>query len=303
MYPFKFQPILKEVIWGGEKICRFKGIKPVRAGIGESWELSGVAGNVSVVANGEFSGKTLDELIALFGEKLLGKTVFERFGNRFPLLVKFIDAREPLSIQVHPNDELAQRRHNSFGKTEMWYVVQADPGAYLYSGFSRPMTPELYRASVADGTFTDYLQRYEVRAGNAFFLPAGRVHAIGAGCLIAEIQQTSDITYRIFDYKRRDSNGNFRELHTEFARDAINYSVEKDYRLNYKPIKNKFQTIVACPYFSVEILETDDGKLLKTTAAPDSCEIYICVEGNISFDTKSGKIELRRGETALVGAG
>jgi mannose-6-phosphate isomerase len=302
MYALKFHPILKEILWGGEKICRFKGIEPVRTGIGESWELSGVADNVSVVANGKFAGKTLDELIALFGDKLLGKTVFERFGNRFPLLVKFIDAREPLSIQVHPNDELALSRHNSFGKTEMWYVVQADPGAYLYSGFSRLITPELYQTSIADGTFTDYLQRYEVSAGDAFFLPAGRVHAIGAGCLIAEIQQTSDITYRIFDYNRRDRNGNTRQLHTDLARDAINYSVEKDYKLSYNPVKNKFQTLAACPYFTVEIMETDSGKLLKTTVAPDSFAIYICLAGNIDLNTNTGKIQLKQGETALVGS-
>ncbi|MDR0768685.1 MAG: class I mannose-6-phosphate isomerase, partial [Dysgonamonadaceae bacterium] len=211
LYPFKFEPILKEIIWGGGEICRFKNL-PQRQGIGESWEVSNVKDNVSVVANGELRGKRLDELIGSYGDRLLGKKNRERFGADFPLLVKFIDARDALSIQVHPDDELARKRHNSFGKTEMWYVVNAEPGAYLYSGFSQAITPEQYLQSLEDDTFTGYLQKHEAKPGAVFFLPAGRVHAIGAGCFIAEIQQTSNITYRIYDYNRRDTKGNPREL-------------------------------------------------------------------------------------------
>ncbi|GHT26566.1 hypothetical protein AGMMS4957_22030 [Bacteroidia bacterium] len=207
MYPLKFEPILKSIIWGGEQIAAFKNLPPTD-GIGESWEISGVAGNVSAVSNGSLKGQLLTDLLATDGERLLGKAVYKRFGNTFPLLIKFIDARTPLSIQVHPDDELAKKRHNSFGKTEMWYVVKAAPGASLYSGFCKPMDANKYVQSLADDTFMDYLQKYEVAPDDVFFLPAGRVHAIGAGCFIAEIQQTSDITYRIYDYNRKDANGN-----------------------------------------------------------------------------------------------
>ena len=208
LYPFTFKPILKKVIWGGSAICPFKGITPVENGVGESWELSHVEGNYSVVANGELEGKSLDDLIQSYGKQLLGEKVVERFGTTFPLLIKFIDARDHLSIQVHPDDELAKKRHNSFGKTEMWYVIKAEKGAGLYSGFSQQIDAEEYVKRVENNTIMDVLQRYDVHEGDVFFLPAGRVHAIGAGCFIAEIQQTSNITYRIYDYNRKDAQGN-----------------------------------------------------------------------------------------------
>lgn len=211
LYPFTFKPILKKVIWGGSDICPFKGITPVENGVGESWELSHVEGNYSIVDNGELEGKSLDELIRSYGKELLGEKVMERFGTTFPLLIKFIDARDNLSIQVHPDDELAKKRHNSFGKTEMWYVIKAEKGAGLYSGFSEQIDAEEYVKRVENNTIMDVLQRYDVNEGDVFFLPAGRVHAIGAGCFIAEIQQTSNITYRIYDYNRKDANGNGRE--------------------------------------------------------------------------------------------
>src|SRR5690554_6659874 len=205
LYPLKFRPILKPVIWGGSDICRFKNIQPERDGIGESWEISGVKGNVSVVSNGDLSGTSLDEMIQTYKGALVGNKIYEKFGNTFPLLIKFIDARDDLSIQVHPDDKLAKERHNSFGKTEMWYVIKATTGAFLYSGFEKQITPEEYVETVHNNTFTDTLKRFEVQEGDVFFLPAGRVHAIGAGCFIAEIQQTSDITYRIYDYNRKDA--------------------------------------------------------------------------------------------------
>jgi mannose-6-phosphate isomerase len=303
LYPFKFEPILKEIIWGGDEICRFKNLYPQRRGIGESWEVSHVKDNVSVVANGELKGKSLEELIEIFGDRLLGKKTLETFGTTFPLLIKFIDARDALSIQVHPDDELAQKRHNSSGKTEMWYVIKAAPDAYLYSGFSQAITPEQYVKSLENDTFINYLQKHEVKSGDVFFLPAGRVHAIGAGCFIAEIQQTSNITYRIYDYNRKDAQGNPRELHTEPAKDAIDYKLYPDYKLVYNPKQNEVQTLVSCRYFTTKLIEADSGETLKFTDSNDSFSIYICMEGKACLsDNNGGLTEIRQGETVLFPA-
>ena len=283
LYPFTFQPILKKIIWGGSDICPFKGITPVQEGIGESWELSHVDGNFSVVAEGELAGKSLDELIQTYGKQLVGGQVMERFGTRFPLLIKFIDARDNLSIQVHPNDELAKARHNSFGKTEMWYVIKAAPGAALYSGFSKQIDADEYVERVKNNTFMDVLQRYDVAEGDVFFLPAGRVHAIGAGCFIAEIQQTSNITYRIYDYNRKDANGNTRELHTELAKDAIDYTLYPDYRTHYKAHTNATIELAACKYFTTNLLDID------VTIATLQ-------------DNKGNKLQIHQGQTVLIPA-
>ena len=234
LYPFKFQPILKSIIWGGSEISKFKNLDEVEDGIGESWEVSAVKGSISVIKNGELSGTSLDELIKEAKGQLVGEKVYEKYGNKFPLLIKFIDAQDDLSIQVHPNDELAKKRHNSFGKTEMWYIVKAKPDAFVIPGFKEKITPEQYLEKVKDNTFTDTLQKQYVKKDEVYFLPAGRVHAIGSGCFIAEIQQSSDITYRIYDYNRKDANGNPRELHTELAKDAINYTVYDSYQTGYK---------------------------------------------------------------------
>ncbi|MDE6864854.1 MAG: class I mannose-6-phosphate isomerase, partial [Alistipes sp.] len=215
MKPLKFTPILKSVIWGGEKIAPYKGIATEQHNIGESWELSGVAGDESVVAAGEYAGMRLPELIARFKGELVGRKVYEKHGTEFPLLIKFIDARQDLSIQVHPNDALSKARHDKNGKTEMWYVVGADEGAHLLSGFSKQVTPEQYAASVENNTITELLTDYPVAPGDLFFLPAGRIHAIGAGSFVAEIQQTSDVTYRISDYGRLGAHGQPRALHPE----------------------------------------------------------------------------------------
>ena len=211
---YKFRPILKSMLWGGEKLIPFKGIASDMKQVGESWEISGVKDNESIVADGPDAGMTLPQLLERDGALLLGKENYKRFGNEFPLLIKFIDAREDLSIQVHPDDKLAWERHQSKGKTEMWYVVDAEPGSRLRSGFAKEVTPEEYEASIADNTITNLLAEYDIHAGDLFFLPAGRVHSIGAGAFIAEIQQTSNITYRIYDFNRCDANGNPRELHT-----------------------------------------------------------------------------------------
>ena len=237
MYPLKFEPILKQTLWGGNKIIPFKHLTENLPNVGESWEVSSVEGSESVVANGACKGMTLPEVVRTYKEELVGEANYARFGDKFPLLIKFIDAQRDLSIQVHPDDELARKRHNSFGKNEMWYVISAEPGAKLISGFSQEITPKEYKERVADGTFADVLQACEVKPGDVFYVPAGRVHGIGAGVFVAEIQQTSDITYRIFDYNRKDKDGKLRELHINQAVDAINFEdVEEDFRTSYEPI-------------------------------------------------------------------
>ena len=302
LYPFTFQPILKKIIWGGSDICPFKGITPVQEGIGESWELSHVDGNFSVVAEGELAGKSLDELIQTYGKQLVGGQVMERFGTRFPLLIKFIDARDNLSIQVHPNDELAKARHNSFGKTEMWYVIKAAPGAALYSGFSKQIDADEYVERVKNNTFMDVLQRYDVAEGDVFFLPAGRVHAIGAGCFIAEIQQTSNITYRIYDYNRKDANGNTRELHTELAKDAIDYTLYPDYRTHYKAHTNATIELAACKYFTTNLLDID-VTMTRDFSELDSFVVYICMGGSATLqDNKGNQLQVHQGQTVLIPA-
>lgn len=299
---YKFQPILKSLIWGGEKIAPYKGIATDQQNIGESWELSGVADNESVVAEGPEAGTKLPELIARLGAQLLGKANYERFGQEFPLLVKFIDAKQDLSIQVHPNDELAWERHRSKGKTEMWYVVEADEGARLRSGFSTEVTSAQYEASVADNTITDLLAEYEIHPGDVFFLPAGRVHSIGAGAFIAEIQQTSNITYRIYDFNRRDAQGNTRELHTDQAKGAIDYTVLPDYRTRYEAAQDRRVELVACPYFTTSLLDLTGPKTLDL-ADLDSFVVAICIGGGGTLtDDNGATIALRQGETVLIPA-
>lgn len=302
LYPFKFEPILKPVIWGGSDICRFKKIEPIQEGIGESWEISDVHGSASRISNGNLAGTSLDELLSRYGEELVGKKVYQKFRNTFPLLIKFIDARDDLSIQVHPNDTLAKERHNSFGKTEMWYVIHAAPGAYLYSGFKESITPEEYPETVKNNTFTDKLMKYDVKAGDVFYLPAGRVHAIGAGCFIAEIQQTSDITYRIYDYNRKDAAGNSRELHTELAKDAIDFKVYDSYKTAYEENINHPVKLVTSPYFTTHLLEMDH-QMERNYSGIDSFVIYICMAGHCTVkDDKGNSDTLREGESMLIPA-
>lgn len=302
LYPLKFKPILKSIIWGGDEICKFKGITPQQDGIGESWEVSSVEGNVSVVANGELENKNLEEIITTYKDQLVGKKNFDTFGTTFPLLIKFIDARENLSIQVHPDDVLGKQRHNSFGKTEMWYVINAAPGAFLYSGFEKEMTPESYVKSIEDNTFVDSLAKHDVKAGDSFFLPAGRVHAIGAGTFIAEIQQTSNITYRIYDYNRKDANGNGRELHTELAKDAIDYKVYDNYKIEYTSNKNNPVLLESCQYFTTNLL--DLNTVVKCDYSNiDSFVAYICMGGACLIkDDKENELKVKQGETILIPA-
>lgn len=302
LYPLKFRPILKSVIWGGSDISKFKNIVPMQHGIGESWEISGIPGDISIIENGHFAGTSLQTLLSEKREQLVGAEVYHKFGNKFPLLIKFIDAQDNLSIQVHPDDKLAGERHNSFGKTEMWYVVKAAPGAYLYTGFEKEITPDGYEQSIEDNSFTESLKKHMVKEGDVFFLPAGRVHAIGAGCFIAEIQQTSNITYRIYDYNRKDAQGNSRELHTELAKDAIDFKLYDTYKTEYKKELNKPVELVTCPYFTTNLLELNEYTK-RDYSQKDSFVIYMCLEGSLNLvDNKGNTLHIERGESLLIPA-
>ena len=303
MYPLKFRPILKTTIWGGDKIIPFKHLDSTQPNVGESWEISDVPGDESVVANGADAGKNLTQMVQEYKGALVGEANYTRFGGKFPLLIKFIDARDDLSIQVHPDDELAMRRHNSMGKTEMWYVIDNAGGrAHLRSGLSRGITPEQYEQMIADNTICDALADYAVRPGDVFFLPAGRIHSIGAGCFIAEIQQTSNITYRIYDFNRKDKNGRTRELHTELSKQAIDYSVQPDYRTAYTPRKDRPVELVSCPYFTTSVYHLSRPTTVDYSGL-DSFVIYICMEGSCTIkDDRGNSISMQAGESVLFPA-
>lgn len=302
MYPLKFEPILKQTLWGGDKIIPFKHLNNNLERVGESWEISGVEGSESVVANGPDKGRTLTEMVRKYREELVGESNYKRYGNKFPLLIKFIDAKQDLSIQVHPSDELAKRRHNSLGKTEMWYVVGAESNAKLRSGFSEQITPKEYKERVLNNTITDVLQEYEIHPGDVFFLPAGRIHSIGAGAFIAEIQETSDITYRIYDFNRKDANGKTRELHTDQARDAIDYEVLDDYRTKYDPVKDEPVELVACPHFTTSLYDLT-GESFCDYSELDSFVVMMCLAGDCHLrDDEGDEVTLKSGETLLLPA-
>lgn len=301
MYPIKFHPILKERLWGGTKLKEVFG-KPITSDItGESWELSAVSGDVSVVSNGELSGTSLQELIDSQPENLLGKSVFNRFGNDFPILIKFIDAKQDLSIQLHPNDKLAKKRHNSLGKTEMWYVMDADENANLIVGFNKDVTKEEYAQSLENDTLLELLNYEQVKEGDTFFINTGKIHAIGAGVLLAEIQQTSDITYRVFDFNRRDKSGNLRELHTEMALDAIDYTKKNDFKVDYSRTQGVINPMVDCPYFTTNFLELAKD-LNQDVSSRDSFTIFMCVGGSATITNDFGSVAIKKGETVLVPA-
>ncbi len=300
LYPLKFKTIYKDKIWGGKKIKTYLhkdfGDLP---NCGETWEISGVPSDVSVVDGGELAGKSLSGLLETYKDELVGKKVYEHFGNTFPLLVKFIDANEDLSIQVHPDDKLAKKRHNSFGKTEMWYVLQADPGATLIAGFNKELNEQEYLEKFNSGHITDVLNKEDVNAGDVFFLPAGRVHTIGKGLLIAEIQQTSDITYRIYDFDRVDDNGNKRDLHTQEALAAIDYKHYPEYKTKYKPQKDKAVQLVSCPYFTTNVLDFDKNTT-RDYSQLDSFVIYVCIEGGFEVKYNEVSYPVKMGDCLLL---
>ncbi|RKD86429.1 type I phosphomannose isomerase catalytic subunit [Mangrovibacterium diazotrophicum] len=302
LYPLKFTPLYHDKIWGGHKLKTALGKDfGDLPNCGESWELSGVTGNISEVSNGFLAGNNLEELIEVYMGDLVGDKVYEKFSVEFPLLIKFIDANDDLSVQVHPNDEMAKERHQAFGKTEMWYVLQADKGSKLQVGFNGPMDKETYLKKMEQKEIMDVLNFVEVEAGDVFFMPAGRVHAIGKGIMVAEIQQTSDITYRIYDYDRKDANGNERELHTELAVDAIDFTYNDSYKTDYTIEKNKRTDVVKCNYFNTGILEFD-ATIEKDIYGLDSFVIYICVEGEYEISTADYTEKVKMGETILVPA-
>ena len=301
LYPLKFEPILKDKIWGGTKLKSLFNKAAETDKLGESWELSGYENDESVVTNGFLAGNTLPELIEIYMGELIGDSIFDEYGLSFPLLFKLIDANENLSIQVHPGDEVAAERHNSYGKTEMWYVVDAEPGAELIIGFSEDCSRDEYLDALDEGRIEDLLQKVPVKKGDVFFTPAGLVHAIGKGVVVAEIQQSSDITYRIYDYKRVDDQGNERELHTEQALDVINFEASKEPKTVYTPLMNEVTPLVSCNYFTTNMLRFNKS-IARQYAKIDSFVSYMCLEGNFVIDFGGEKTIVNKGDTILIPA-
>lgn len=299
---FKFKPLLKKTIWGGERIVPFKRLECNMSQVGESWEISGVKGQETVVDGGPYDGLTTNELVATLRDRLLGRDNYLRYGDEFPLLIKFIDAAGDLSVQVHPDDATAMRHGRKRGKTEMWYVMDSEPSATLMVGLKRSITPDEYKALVANGTICDAISRYNVKEGDCFYIPSGRIHSIGAGCFLTEIQQTSDVTYRIYDFKRKDKDGNFRELHTAEAADAIDYQVQESYRTEYDRVKNEPAELVDCPYFRTALYDLDEPMTLDYSEL-DSFVILIgvCGEGTLTCDDGTSAT-LSAGHTLLLPA-
>ncbi len=300
-YPIKFNPILKDKIWGGTKLKDLFNKQTDSDITGESWEISNVPGDISIVSNGELKGKSLTDLISEYKGALVGNKIYKEFGEKFPLLIKFIDAKENLSIQLHPNDKLAKERHNSFGKTEMWYVMDADANSKLNVGFSKDLDKDSYLEALNSGKILEVLNFEDVKKGDSFFIKEGLVHAIGAGCMIAEIQQTSDITYRIYDWDRVDAEGNSRELHTDLALDALDYKFNKDFKCSYETSPNKSSNIASCEYFTTNFLKVE-GELDKDYSELDSFVIYMCVEGELEVLIGDRQEKIKKGETLLVPA-
>ena len=302
LYPLKFKPIFHAKLWGGSRIKTMlnKDFSPL-SNCGESWELSSVEGNISEIANGFLAGNDLTELVEVYMGDLVGDKVYRKFGIEFPLLFKFIDTNDDLSIQVHPNDETAKERHSAYGKTEMWYVIHAEKGSHIISGFNRQLTREQYEEYFENGKLSEILQYDEVFAGDVFFIPAGRVHAIGKGILLAEIQETSDVTYRIYDYDRKDAEGNFRALHNDLAADVIDFTYLDDYKTRYTVQKNKSSEIVSCEYFTTNLLVFSE-EVEKDYSRIDSFIVYMTIEGSFSMLYENGEETVSKGETVLIPA-
>ncbi|MFP4664218.1 MAG: type I phosphomannose isomerase catalytic subunit [Bacteroidales bacterium] len=299
LYPMKFEPIYKTKIWGGEKLKTILNKTDAPENAGESWEISAVQDNISVLANGFLKGNNLQELIEIYMGDLLGPQVYDKFGNEFPLLIKFIDANDNLSVQVHPGDETARKRHNAYGKTEMWYVIQADPGSELISGFNQEISKEEFVARLNDNRIVEVLNFTEVKAGDVFFIPAGRIHATGKGILFAEIQQTSDITYRVYDWDRKDKQGKGRELHTELARDVIDYSPVDKARTDYRDEMDKPVRIISSEHFVSNYIHLETN-MTKSYVSCNSFVVLICVKGKLKLKWEHGSISMEKGETVLL---
>ncbi len=306
MYPLKFNTILKEVLWGGEKLSVFKGITPICQTIGESWEVSTVPNYVSVVSNGEWKGLSLTELIEQYKGKIAGEKIYQKYNNELPLLFKFIDTKDHCSVQVHPNDELSQQRHTCSGKTEIWYIIDAEPDAMVISGFSKSISIEEYKKRVQENTLEEVLIHHKAQAGDVFFIPAGRIHAIGKGLLVAEIQQSSDITYRVYDYGRKDANNVSRELHTEEAVEALDFSVIPENELKQTTALNNSNSmeLINCEFFTVHLLNIHENTS-KDYRSLDSFVVYMCIEGSCELVPLEGGFRgasLKQGESVLIPA-
>ena len=302
LYPFKFIPILKEKIWGGHQLKTQLNKTKATENCGESWELSGIEGDISVVENGFLAGNNLSELIEIYMGDIVGEAVYEKFGTEFPLLFKYIDANDKLSIQVHPDDQLAKERHKAFGKTEMWYIIDAQKESEIITGFNTELNKSTYLEHFRNKKLTNILNTEKVATGDAFFIPAGRIHAIGEGILLAEIQQTSDITYRIYDWDRKDTNGQERELHTDLAVDAFDYKHYDQYKIDYQSKNNDSVNLVDCNYFTTNLIELN--KTIETDyTILDSFVVYMCVEGRLEVRLNNGTTEeIEKGETVLIPA-
>lgn len=303
LYPFLFQPNLHTLVWGGNRLQPYKGLESSGQPIGESWEVSAVPSSTSIISNGKFHGKDLITVINEYPDVILGKLVNEKYQGKLPLLVKFIDAKRDLSIQVHPNDEMAQREHSKMGKTEMWYVIKADEGSCLYSGFKQKITSEEYHRRIAEGTITDVLAKHEVKAGDVFYIPAGRVHAICGGIMLAEVQQSSDVTYRIYDYNRPGMDGKPRELHTELASKALDYNVYDDYRTEYTEQSDGITQIIHSQYFEVQLVNASKP-IHRDMQKYDSFIISMCIEGDCKIHCSGNgeEIILKQGNSTLIPA-
>jgi mannose-6-phosphate isomerase len=302
IYPLKFHPIYKQMIWGGDKLRTVLNKSAAPEKTGESWEISGVEENVSVVSNGFLAGNQLDELIEVYMGDLVGDAVFDKYGTEFPVLIKFIHANDNLSVQVHPDDDFAAEHHGKRGKTEMWYIIEAEEGAELISGFKRDVDEKIFMQHLKERKLPEILNFEPVKAGDVFYLPAKRVHAINKGIVLTEIQQTSDVTYRIYDWDRVDKEGNARELHLEQALKVMDYKQRDDIRTRYDNIPNKTVNLADSPYFITGLIGFDQP-VDKDFSLIDSFVIYICVEGSLLVNYKGGEaVPLKRGESMLVPA-
>lgn len=303
LYPFLFKPNFHVAVWGGNQLRPYKGLEPSEEPGGESWEVSAVPSSISVIANGTYAGEDLISVIEKDPAKILGEAVNAKYEGQLPLLVKFIDAKEDLSIQVHPNDEMAMREHGKKGKSEMWYIIKADEGARIYAGFKKQITPEEYRQRVADGTIVEVLADHLVKPGDVFYLPAGRVHSIGGGIMLAEVQQTSDLTYRIFDYNRPGLDGKPRELHTELAAKALDYHVKANYRTKYNEISNRAIQIMDTPYFDVRVIDLTKP-MRRDMMKYDSFVISMCMQGDCKIHVRGtgDEIVVKEGNSTLIPA-
>ncbi len=300
-YPIKFIPILKERIWGGTKLHTLLGKEAQPFPVGESWEVSTIPGSVSVVANGKLKGTSLQELIDTHKAALLGENIYKKYGTNFPLLIKYIDTKTDLSVQLHPNDALAKKRHNCFGKEEMWYIMQSDVASHLYFGFSKELNKEVYKQHVENKSIPSILHKERAEKGAVFQIPTGRVHAIGGGIVLAEIQQSSDITYRLYDWDRKDALGKTRELHTEQALEAIDFKVPTDFQTHYKAKENTYVPVIETAFYKTKILYLTTKKQVATTSK-DSFSIYMCVEGKGNFYTNHYDVPIKMGECVFIPA-